>query len=245
MSGAPDFDSDPPVEPRWWQRTVVVRSGIAFAVLATIVLSILALPESSREADRAVWSVLPPIDSGRSVSTEQTAPAPGGAPSPTAGATAATTADPSVPSRTATPQRPGGSVPGAGATARPGRPANPPAASRPTPPRPTPARPTPPRTRSAPRPAGLTPLSPSRERDLRSVRSDRATAIDFVNTRRQRVVVHWLDYHGRRVQYRVLGPGDSYRQPTYVTHPWVITGGDGRALVIFLPDRAPARATIT
>jgi hypothetical protein len=90
----------------------------------------------------------------------------------------------------------------------------------------------------------LTPLPPYREGGARSITSDRPTAIDFVNARAERVLVYWLDYFGRRVLYRVLPAGGSYRQQTYVTHPWVVTTVDGEALAVFLPADRPARATI-
>ncbi|WP_433530944.1 hypothetical protein ACQPYA_02070 [Micromonospora sp. CA-263727] len=90
----------------------------------------------------------------------------------------------------------------------------------------------------------LTPLSPSRERDLRSVGGGPETSIEFVNLRSQPVIVYWLDYQGRRRQYAVLPPSASHRQHTYVGHPWVVTDRRGRALACFEPTRTPARAVI-
>ena len=105
---------------------------------------------------------------------------------------------------------------------------------------------TPPPT-SSPRPAEpreLTPLPPSRERGLRSVSGGPETSIEFVNLRSRSVVVYWLDYQGRRRQYAVLQPSASYRQHTYVGHPWVVTDRRGRALACFEPTASAAKAVV-
>ncbi|WP_092381022.1 hypothetical protein [Micromonospora phaseoli] len=70
------------------------------------------------------------------------------------------------------------------------------------------------------------------------------TSIEFVNRRSRSVIIYWLDHRGQRRQYAVLRPDASYRQHTYVGHPWVVTDGRGRALVCFEPTRTPARAVI-
>ncbi|WP_433796396.1 hypothetical protein [Actinoplanes sp. CA-252034] len=94
-------------------------------------------------------------------------------------------------------------------------------------------------------PAGVTALSPLRERYLRSLKAEQWTEIGFVNNRDEPVVIHWLDYHGTRERYDVLASGDTRQQPTYVSHPWVVTDVRGRSLAIFLPANQPAQATIT
>lgn len=101
----------------------------------------------------------------------------------------------------------------------------------------------PPTTRPA-EPQNLTPLPAWRERDLRSVNGGAETSIEFVNLRSRTVIVYWLDHHGQRRQYAVLQASASYRQHTYVGHPWVVTDRRGRALVCFEPTRTPARAVI-
>ncbi|MEV4713488.1 hypothetical protein [Micromonospora sp. NPDC049374] len=83
-----------------------------------------------------------------------------------------------------------------------------------------------------------------RERELRSVSGGSETSIEFVNLRSRSVIVYWLDHRGHRRQYAVLPPSESYRQHTYVGHPWVVTDRRGRALVCFEPKRTPARAVI-
>ncbi|RIV36183.1 hypothetical protein D2L64_20385 [Micromonospora radicis] len=102
--------------------------------------------------------------------------------------------------------------------------------------RPTPSRP--------PAVQDLTPLPGSRERGLRSVSGGPETSIEFVNLRSRTVIVYWLNHHGQRRQYAVLPPGASYRQHTYVGHPWVVTDRRGWALVCFEPTRSPGRAII-
>ncbi|WP_089154529.1 VHL beta domain-containing protein [Micromonospora sp. NBS 11-29] len=96
----------------------------------------------------------------------------------------------------------------------------------------------------ATRPGELTPLPASRERTLRSTGGGPETFVEFVNARSAPVVVNWLDYGGRRQRYAVLQAGRSYRQQTYVGHPWVVTDERGRALVCFEPARQTLRAVI-
>ncbi len=93
-------------------------------------------------------------------------------------------------------------------------------------------------------PGELAPLPASRESRLRSHGGGPSTFIDFVNSHGSTVVVHWINYDGRRQQYAVLRPGQSYRQQTYVGHPWVVADERGRGLVCFEPDRQTLRAVI-
>ena len=90
----------------------------------------------------------------------------------------------------------------------------------------------------------LEPLPISAEPALRSHVSDQDTEVEFVNGRSEAVVIYWLDFGGRRVRYHRLPPGASYVQPTFVTHPWVITTTDNRPLVIIQPTSEPHRITI-
>ncbi|MFJ6198860.1 hypothetical protein [Micromonospora sp. NPDC092111] len=93
-------------------------------------------------------------------------------------------------------------------------------------------------------PGELQPLPAWQESSLRSGPNGASTYIEFVNTRRSRVVVNWLDHGGQRQRYAVLGPGRSYRQQTYVGHPWVVTDRRGRALVCFLPAPTTQKAVV-
>ena len=57
----------------------------------------------------------------------------------------------------------------------------------------------------------------------KSLHSRISTGVTFVNktVTKHAVQVLWLSYQGEPVWYNDLGPGDLYRQQTYVTHPWV------------------------
>ncbi|WP_406038744.1 hypothetical protein OG799_26645 [Micromonospora sp. NBC_00898] len=46
------------------------------------------------------------------------------------------------------------------------------------------------------------------------------------------------------LQYAVLQPGQSYRQQTYVGHPWVVTDAQGTGLVCFLSANQTLRAVV-
>jgi hypothetical protein len=126
--------------------------------------------------------------------------------------------------RSGSPSQP--AAPSTRPSSSPSRPASPPPTTRPT------------------EPQDLTPLPGWRERELRSVSGGAETSIEFVNLRSRSVIVYWLDHHGQRRQYAVLQPSASYRQHTYVGHPWVVTDRRGHALVCFQPTRTPARAVI-
>jgi len=59
-------------------------------------------------------------------------------------------------------------------------------------------------------------------KETRSLSGDVATELTFENRSQRTIVVYWIDYRGEEVFYRRLVPGQSYDQPTYVTHPWRI-----------------------
>jgi hypothetical protein len=82
------------------------------------------------------------------------------------------------------------------------------------------------------------------EPTLRSAGNGGATQVAFVNASGDVVTVSWLDPDGNRVTYKTLRPGESYTQPTYVGHPWVVAAADGRALAVFQPGPAPGRAVV-
>lgn len=64
----------------------------------------------------------------------------------------------------------------------------------------------------------------------RSVQGDTATQMRFINASRQEVRTYWLDYKGQRVFYRAIPAGGQYLQPTFKTHPWVITDANDKCL---------------
>jgi hypothetical protein len=85
------------------------------------------------------------------------------------------------------------------------------------------------------RPA-IDPLSCSEERTAKSIEGNRATSIRFRNHRRSTVRIFWLDYEGRRKFYKELPPGQQYLQPTYMTHPWIITDQVDRCVAFYMPE---------
>ncbi|WP_245669812.1 hypothetical protein [Micromonospora mirobrigensis] len=126
---------------------------------------------------------------------------------------------------------------GTAITRPPDRPSTSPASTAPPPPPPTTQPP-------VPGPGELSPLPPSQEPSLRSSGGGPETFVDFANARSEPVTVYWLDYGGQRQPYTSLQPGQSYRQQTYVGHPWVVTDGAGVALVCFLPAPEIASAVV-
>jgi len=63
-----------------------------------------------------------------------------------------------------------------------------------------------------------------------------STFVTFENQSGEAIRVHWLDFSGGRVLYRVLPAGTAYTQQTYVTHPWIVTGAtSGRCYGIWQP----------
>jgi len=56
--------------------------------------------------------------------------------------------------------------------------------------------------------------------DHRSLRCRIPTTITFTNTTIFVVEICWFDYFGRRNGYHLLNPGNTFLQPTFLTHPW-------------------------
>ena len=90
----------------------------------------------------------------------------------------------------------------------------------------------------------LTALPVATEATLRSGGNGTPTQVAFVNDTSQVVTVSWIDQDGSRVTYQTLRPGETYTQPTYVGHPWVVAAADGQALAVFQPAPAPGRAVV-
>jgi uncharacterized protein YkwD len=83
------------------------------------------------------------------------------------------------------------------------------------------------------------------EGSIRSIESVRATSIRFDNVASFPVQIYWLDYEGKRVLYATLAPQESYVQPTYLSHPWLVARSpDAAPLVIFEPTLQPSSARI-
>ena len=75
------------------------------------------------------------------------------------------------------------------------------------------------------------------ERNLRSVQGNAHSTMKFVNRTNQEVRSYWLDYSGRRVFYKAIPPNGNYTQPTFQTHPWVITDPRDNCLNIYVSNQ--------
>jgi hypothetical protein len=81
------------------------------------------------------------------------------------------------------------------------------------------------------------------EPKLKSQTGNRPVTLTFKNASGDALSAYWLDYGGKRVFYRRLVGGESYAQPTYMTHPWVFVDASGKCHMVVLPD--PARSTVS
>ena len=77
------------------------------------------------------------------------------------------------------------------------------------------------------------------EKGTHSIHAYVPTSIRFENKSGKIVKIYWLDYSGNRKLYKVLENDQNHIQQTYVTHPWLITGDDDRAMQIYFPDSRP------
>lgn len=81
-----------------------------------------------------------------------------------------------------------------------------------------------------------------RESSARSIEGRLATTVSVANHSSKPVVVYWIDYQGQRKYYKALAPNEAYDQPTYVTHPWVLTDITDHCLLFVEPQSYPVRA---
>ncbi|MFI7022945.1 hypothetical protein ACIBMZ_09530 [Micromonospora sp. NPDC049900] len=219
----------------------LLLAGVATGVLGLLLTLLWPTPEApptAAEERPSGWvAPQPPVPAGTSQRPSPDGTATPSASSSVGGVSSTRPLPPATPSaptrststsapRTDPPRTPG--TPSARPTSAPSRPASPAPTTRPP----------------EPQPQRLAPLPGGHERWLRSVGGGPETSIEFVNSTDRTVTVHWLDHQGNRRQYRVLPPNTSYRQHTYVGHPWVVTDRRGRALACFEPVRTPARAVI-
>ncbi len=78
----------------------------------------------------------------------------------------------------------------------------------------------------------------------RSVNSDVATRLTFVNQSNHSVRLYWLNFEGQRVLYTTIDAGQTLLQGTFVTHPWVITDDRDRAWDVYYPTAEPRTVII-
>lgn len=82
------------------------------------------------------------------------------------------------------------------------------------------------------------------EAGLKSVENELAATIVFTNSSPKTVKVFWLDFDGKRKLYRTLSAGESYEQPTYLMHPWLITDDADNAWWLYFADAQPRTIAI-
>jgi hypothetical protein len=70
---------------------------------------------------------------------------------------------------------------------------------------------------------------------LRSQEGKTSTYISFSNRTGQAIRTYWLNYQGQRQYYAEIQDGATYRQQTYLTHPWVITDSRDNCLRVLMP----------
>jgi hypothetical protein len=75
------------------------------------------------------------------------------------------------------------------------------------------------------------------EKESRLRSTEGVTPVEFTLTNRSKntIILYWLNYEGKRVQYEAVAPGKQVKQPTFLTHPWVVTDPKGRCIRILIP----------
>ncbi len=80
---------------------------------------------------------------------------------------------------------------------------------------------------------------PAEKAGTKSLEEKVKTSIRFENKSGQTVKVYWLDFEGKRKHYATVKDGAVWDQPTYLTHPWLITDENGDAWYVYYPDAQP------
>jgi hypothetical protein len=63
-----------------------------------------------------------------------------------------------------------------------------------------------------------------------------AATITWLNSTKSPATIYWLTYSGARDRYDTLAPGQSYSQPTYVGHRWIVVeSGACSAMTVMKP----------
>ena len=106
---------------------------------------------------------------------------------------------------------------------------------------------------SLPRKCTCLPSLLTESTQLKSTDWATSTQVTFTNRSSRNVAVLWLNYQGEPVKYRNLGPGGSYTQQTYVTHPWIVVETDSGSYrlmelndwPVFFPQESNTNVDIT
>jgi serine/threonine protein kinase len=68
---------------------------------------------------------------------------------------------------------------------------------------------------------------------VRSTAANSPTNYTITNETQDPLVMHWLDYEGQRRKWFDVPPGQTRRQDTFVTHPWLVADSSGKCILIF------------
>jgi hypothetical protein len=79
----------------------------------------------------------------------------------------------------------------------------------------------------------------SEEAQACSIEGRHPARISFRNDRPTPVLIYWIDYTGGRKLYAQIASGHRHDQPTFLTHPWVVTDIVGNCLGFYLPQEQP------
>lgn len=82
------------------------------------------------------------------------------------------------------------------------------------------------------------------EANLRSQSGTSPSTILFVNEKTVPVKVYWLNYSGAREYFFGLDPNQSLTQPTFITHPWVVTDSNDVCLDVFVSNAQTSSAIL-
>jgi hypothetical protein len=73
----------------------------------------------------------------------------------------------------------------------------------------------------------------------------RSTSVVFINNLDVVATIYWINYDGGRQHYMTLSPGQSYKQHTYVDHPWLVCAGSEQLpIAVFHPSQNDGHALI-
>lgn len=91
-----------------------------------------------------------------------------------------------------------------------------------------------------PQPHSSCDSEPTRQSRQGEARAD----LTVVNNTDATFQLHWLDYEGGRVRYEDAPPHTSRIQPTWLTHPWILTDAQGTCYVLIVMNAVQQTMTI-
>jgi hypothetical protein len=70
--------------------------------------------------------------------------------------------------------------------------------------------------------------------NMRSADSNQPIRLSFFNKTKNNIKIYWIDYQGDKKLYETLAPDQNLVEPTYATHPWLITDSFNNCLGAFV-----------